>query len=133
MAVDAEFGALERDPQESGDARANQLLDRLLEGDLSALSALYRLYGRLVYTIAFRILKDPGEAEDLVQEVFLKVYQSSEANASGVVQVRSWIIAITYNTSLDRWRHLSSRKFYKSDPLDTIASAETSTRLDLPE
>jgi RNA polymerase sigma-70 factor, ECF subfamily len=115
------------------DRSAKRLLNDLRGGDPNALAGLYDLYHRLVYSIAYRILKDSGEAEDMVQEVFLRVYRSAGARASDKGNVRSWIIAIVYNCSLDRWRHLSFRKFYKCDPLDAISESETSTSLDHSE
>ena len=105
---------------------AERLFDQLCKGDPNALAGLYDLYGRLVYSIAYRILRDSGEAEDMVQEVFLRVYRSSGTKISGKGNVRRWIVTIVYNCSLDRWRHLSLRKFYKCDPLDTIPDSETS-------
>jgi RNA polymerase sigma-70 factor (ECF subfamily) len=119
-------------PRRAEDAAA-QLLDQLRQGDENGLSGLYDLYGRLVYSIAYRILKDSGEAEDMVQEVFFKVYRSAGTKISGKGNVRRWIITIVYNCSLDRWRHLSLRKFYKSDPLETISESETSVSMDYSE
>src|SRR5580658_1630546 len=112
---------------------AEELLDQLRRGDQNGLAGLYDLYGRLVYSIAYRILKDPGEAEDMVQEVFLKVYRSAGSRISGKGNVRGWIVTIVYNCSLDRWRHLSFRKFYKCDTLDTISDSETSYFTDYSE
>jgi RNA polymerase sigma-70 factor (ECF subfamily) len=115
------------------DSAAKRLLDQLCQGDPNALAGLFELYHRLVYSIAYRILKDSGEAEDMVQEVFLKVYRSAGSRISGKGNVRGWIVTIVYNCSLDRWRHLSFRKFYKCDTLDTISDSETSYFTDYSE
>jgi RNA polymerase sigma-70 factor (ECF subfamily) len=125
--------ALTRDQGVNNDSSARLLLEELRSGNPNALAGLYDMYHRLVYSIAYRILRDPGEAEDMVQEVFLRVYRSAGARVSGKGNVRSWIIAIVYNCSLDRWRHLSFRKFYKCDPLETISDSETSTSFDYSE
>jgi RNA polymerase sigma-70 factor, ECF subfamily len=122
-----------RDRRTRDDATAERLLDQLCEGDPNALAGLYDLYHRLAYSIAYRILKDSGEAQDMVQEVFLKVYRSAGTRISGKGSVRHWIMTIVYNSSLDRWRYLSLRKFYKSAPLDTISDSETSFSLDHSE
>jgi RNA polymerase sigma-70 factor, ECF subfamily len=119
--------------QRRAEDAAELLLDQLRQGDQNGLAGLYDLYGRLVYSIAYRILKDSGEAEDMVQEVFLKVYRSVGTKISGKGNVRRWIVTIVYNCSLDRWRHLSLRKFYKSDPLETIPDSETSVSMDYSE
>jgi RNA polymerase sigma-70 factor (ECF subfamily) len=134
MPPDLEFTrALTLDRRVTDDGRARRLLEQLRSGDPDALAGLYDLYHRLVYSIAYRILRDSGEAEDMVQEVFLRVYRNASAGTSGKGSVRSWIIAIAYNCSLDRWRHLSFRKFYKCDPLETISDSETSTSIDYSE
>src|SRR5579863_3964877 len=112
---------------------AERLLDQLRKGDPNALAGLYDLYGRLVYSIAYRILRDSGEAEDMVQETFLRVYRSAGTKISGKGNVRRWIVTVVYNCSLDRWRHLSLRKFYKCDTLDTISDSETSYSTDYSE
>jgi RNA polymerase sigma-70 factor, ECF subfamily len=134
MTPDLEFTRDSVTDQRARDnATAQRLLDQLREGDADALKGLYDLYHRLVYSIAYRILKDSGEAEDLVQEAFLRVYRSAGTKISGDGNVRRWIITIVYNCSLDRWRHLSLRKFYKSDPIDTIPDSETSHSMDYSE
>jgi len=119
-------------PHKAEDA-AERLLDQLRLGDHNGLSGLYDLYWRLVYSIAYRILKDSGEAEDMVQEVFLRVFKGAGTKVSGKGNVRRWIITIVYNCSLDRWRHLSLRKFYKCDPIDTVPDSETSVYMDYSE
>lgn len=108
------------------DQRAEHLLGRMLAGDEDALGALYDQYCRLVYSIALGILKDSGEAEDMVQDVFLTVYRSANTKITGKGTVRGWIVSISYNSSLNRWYHLRSRKFFKQEPLDTIAGPKLS-------
>ena len=108
------------------DKKAERLLGRMLAGDEDALGALYDQYCRLVYSIALGILKDSGEAEDMVQDVFLTVYRSAKTKIAGKGTVRGWIVSISYNSSLNRWYHLRSRKFFKQEPLDTIAGPKLS-------
>jgi RNA polymerase sigma-70 factor (ECF subfamily) len=117
----------------SAEGAAEHLHNQLCQGDRDALAGLFDLYNGMVYSIAYRILKDAGEAEDIVQEVFLKVYRSVGTSQSCKGEVRKWIVGIAYNCSLDRWRHLSLRKFYKCDPLDTIPASETSVIMDYCE
>ena len=52
---------------------ATRLLQRITEGDEEALRILWREYGRLAYTVAFRILDREDRAEDVVQEVFIRI------------------------------------------------------------
>jgi RNA polymerase sigma-70 factor (ECF subfamily) len=108
------------------DAKAERLLGEMLAGDENALGMLYDQYCRLVYSIALGILKDPGEAEDMVQDVFLTVYRSANTKISGKGTVRGWIVSISYHSSLNRWYHLRSRRFFKQESLDTIAGRKLS-------
>jgi RNA polymerase sigma-70 factor, ECF subfamily len=118
------------DRRAGDDRTAKRLMDQLGQGDPNALEGLYDLYHRLVYSIAYRILKDSGEAEDMVQEVFLKVYRSAGTASSCRINVRRWITVMVYNCSRDRWYYLSFRKFYKCDALETISDSETSYSVD---
>ena len=108
------------------DQKAERLLGQVLAGDENALGALYDQYCRLVYHIALGILKDPGEAEDMVQDVFLTVYRSANTKIVGKGTVRGWIVSISYNSSLNRWYHLRSRNFFSKESLDTIAGRKLS-------
>jgi RNA polymerase sigma-70 factor (ECF subfamily) len=82
------------------------LLRRLARGEEAALTELVRRHQRRLYHIAYRLLRDPLEAEDAVQEVFLKVYENAhrfEPKAS----VAAWLHRITANHCLNllRRRH----------------------------
>jgi RNA polymerase sigma-70 factor (ECF subfamily) len=82
------------------------LLRRVARGDHGALAELIRRHQSRVYQIAYRLLKDPLEAEDALQEVFIKVYAHAhryEPKAS----VAAWLYRITANHCLNllRQRH----------------------------
>ncbi len=79
------------------------LLRRLAGGEEEALTELVRRHQQRVYHIAFRLLRDPLEAEDAAQEVFLKVYENAhrfEPKAS----VAAWLHRITANHCLNLLR-----------------------------
>jgi len=82
------------------------LLRRLARGETTALAELIRRHQNRLYQVAYRLLKDPLEAEDALQEVFLKVYENAhrfEPKAS----VSAWLHRITANHCLNllRARH----------------------------
>ena len=54
------------------------LMGRLRQGDREALASLFRRYSKTVRSVAFRILRDVAEADDLVQEVFLFIHRKSQ-------------------------------------------------------
>ncbi len=79
------------------------LLRRLARGEDDALTELVRRHQHRVYQIAYRLLRDPLEAEDAAQEVFLKVYENAhrfEPKAS----VAAWLHRITANHCLNMLR-----------------------------
>ena len=94
------------------------LLERLGEGGKDGLGVLFRRYGRLVRAVAFRILRDAAEADDLLQEVFLFIFRKCALFDASRGTARSWIVQVTYHRAIDRRRHLASRNFYVNAELD---------------
>lgn len=67
--------------------------------------------------MAYRILRDRAEAEDLLQEVFLAIYLQQKRFDSSRGSVRTWILQFAYFKALLRRRYLRIRKFYKQEEL----------------
>jgi len=67
------------------------------------LPALVRDYSALLYRVALSILRNPAEAEDVVQEVFLRVLQR-QRELGAIVDMRPWLVRIAWNLALDRRR-----------------------------
>jgi RNA polymerase sigma-70 factor, ECF subfamily len=88
------------------------LLSGLAKGDPDALACLFRGYAGLVRGIGRRILRDPAEAEDLVQEVFLFIHRKCGVFDSSKSTARSWIVQMTYHRAIERRRYLVTRQFY---------------------
>ena len=88
------------------------LIARITKGDEEALGELFARYARLVRTVAIRILRDPSEADDLLQEMFLFIYQKGGMFDESKSTARSWIVQMTYHRAIDRRRYLNSRHFY---------------------
>jgi RNA polymerase sigma-70 factor, ECF subfamily len=97
-----------------------ELMVRLCQGDRDALSILFRRYARLVRGIAFRILQDQAEADDLSQDLFLFVYRKAGRFDGSKCAARSWIVQMTYHRALDRRRYLHSRHFYTRVDLEEV-------------
>ena len=85
------------------------LLSRVAEGDQESLVVLFRRHASLVRGIGQRLLRDAGEAEDLVQEVFLYLYRRAGHFDSSKSSARSWIVQIVYYQAIARRRYLASR------------------------
>lgn len=81
------------------------LLRRVAKGEHAAFEELVRRHQRSLYNLAYRLLRHPQEAEDALQEVFLKVYEHAASyQPSGTV--KSWMNRICANHCLNRLRRL---------------------------
>jgi RNA polymerase sigma-70 factor (ECF subfamily) len=69
------------------------------------LSALVRDYSGLLYRVAFSLLRNPAEAEDVVQDVFVRVLQR-QRELDGIIDLRPWLVRIAWNLALDRRRRV---------------------------
>ena len=96
------------------------LLARMCAADTEALGLLFRRYGRLVHSIGKRILHDPSEAEDFVQELFLHLFRKPYLYNSSKGPARGWIVQTTYYQALQRRNHLSTRPHYGAAEFDEM-------------
>jgi RNA polymerase sigma-70 factor, ECF subfamily len=94
------------------------LLERLVAGDHDSLAVLFDRYHRLVYSVAFRIVRDASEAEDVVQTVFLNVFEAAAKFDPAKGTLKVWILQYAYHRSLNKRRALSAQGVYLWDELD---------------
>ena len=97
---------------------SDEALIALTSNEETAFALLFRRYARLVRYIGKKILRDDGEADDLVQEVFLYIYRKSALFDKSKGSARSWIVQVAYTQAFLRRRHLNSRRFYSSVNMD---------------
>jgi RNA polymerase sigma-70 factor (ECF subfamily) len=90
-------------PLESGPAPAKDeaLLERVAANDQSAMAEFFDRYGGLVYSIALRVLKDSGQAEDVMQEIFFQVWKKPESFAASRGSLGAWLAVVTRNRAVD--------------------------------
>ncbi len=103
------------------------LIDRCREGDREAQFRIYGLYYRAMYNTSLRIVKDPMEAEDIMQESFLSAFEKIDSY-SGKVSFGAWLKKIVINQSLDSIK--KNRMYFET--LDDKSAGEISND-DLPE
>src|SRR4026208_1459815 len=89
-----------------------ELMEQLRIGQADALEVLFDRHYRLGFSVALRILHDHGEAEDLMQEVFLEIYRKVENYDPDKGNAKTWILQYAYHRSLNRQKYLSVRNFY---------------------
>ena len=80
------------------------LLHAIAERDQQAFLALYERYGNLVYSLALRVVRHQVMAEEVTQDVFLKVWQQPMRWNPALGQFSSWLLTITRNAGIDRLR-----------------------------
>ena len=104
--------------QDSGAARktryphyADEALMSLVGlGDAAAFAVLYDRHVRAAYSLAHRMTGEKQAAEDLTQDAFIKVWRSAHGYRAGRGSVRTWILSIVHNRSIDQLRSLASRR-----------------------
>ena len=88
------------------------LIERLQAGDDTAVAELARTYGARVYQLALRYTRNKEDAEEVVQDVLLKVRDKIDA-FRGDAALSSWIYRITFNTAMSRLRSTRSARFHE--------------------
>ena len=100
------------------DVSDEALMANICEGDKEALALLFRRYARIVRGVAYRVLRDPSESDDLLQDIFLLIHRLCRTFDSSKGPARFWILQMTYRRAISRRRYLNSRHFYTSLDLD---------------
>lgn len=85
-----------------GDDKA--LVTRIAERDQTALAELYGRYAGLLLALARRILNDSSDAEEILQEVFVQVWNQAGRYDTRRSSVSTWLVLITRSRSIDRLR-----------------------------
>lgn len=107
-----------------------ELIKLIASGETRALEALYDRYSRVVFSFAVRIVSDPQLAEEVMQEVFFRVWQQAGAFSSTRGTLITWLLSITHNLSIDevRKRNRRPQKADAEDPellLSSVADLST--------
>ena len=102
------------------------VIERCLEGDQSAWDVIVGLYWRKVFNIAYKFVGRHDEAEDLAQDIFLKLFKSLKtfdrrANFS------TWLISVSHNLCIDHYRSTRREHDLVSHDVDTSTVAQPST------
>lgn len=105
-------GAAESQPTDAA------LLARIGDGDARAMGEIFDRYSSVVYAVALRVLKEPGGAEDVLQDVFLRIWRGPSLLVSRRGSLGAWLVVAARNRAIDLLR---DRK--PSDPVDDVVLA----------
>jgi RNA polymerase sigma-70 factor (family 1) len=107
------------------------LVERLQKGDVEAFDLIYNRYSQKLYSFAFKYLKSSAETEELVQSVFIKVWENYK-NLKKESSFKSYLFTIAYNDICKYFRKKNYLNKFISDTVyqSTQSSSETEERID---
>lgn len=110
------------------DTSPEALLEAVARGDRRALQALYERFGPKLWSIALRVLKDPREAEDVLQETFVDVWRIATRYDPARAAVERWLTTMVRTRAIDRLRNRAVREHAVDglghEPLARVATPE---------
>jgi RNA polymerase sigma-70 factor (ECF subfamily) len=85
------------------------LIEAVAEGDEAALVMLYDRYAKAVFSLAARITQDQGLAEEITQEVFLRLWRNAATFTAGRGRFASWLLGVAHHLAVDQLRRRRAR------------------------
>jgi RNA polymerase sigma-70 factor (ECF subfamily) len=98
----------------------SDLIRRLKARDPQAMGDLYDRFGRIVYSLIYRVVRNSGVAEDLVQETFLRVWNRVQAFDQERGGLGPWVLTVARNRAIDYLRSLEARSTASAIEMDRI-------------
>ena len=109
----------------SGDQK---LVERCLEGENAAWETVVRSYGKSIYNLSYRFTNRRDEAEDLTQEIFLRIYQNLRSYRIDAGSLKNWILRVARNLLIDHYRRQSkSPQSAGSEEMETMNIQDSKT------
>ena len=96
----------------------NSLIDRVRIREQEAMAEIFNRYAGLVYSVALRILKDSGHAEDVTQEIFFQLWRNPDSFSPSRGSLPAWLLVVARNRAID---HLRQRR--SAEPVDEVIVA----------
>ncbi len=111
-----------------------KLIQDLKKGDSSAFDELYQLYARRIYRFAFSFLKNKPDAEEIVQEVFIRVWENRE-KVKEYYSFRAFLFQIGYHIIIDKFREqLKEKEFIELLKANAVVSeSDTDRKVDFAD
>lgn len=112
--------------QTTAEIEGSELARRARAGDGSAWEEIVTLYSRRIYNLAYRFTSNPQAAEDLTQEVFVRIFRSLDQYDPAQGELSNWLMRLARNLIIDDYRHRNR------NPQDTYADSVDSFSERLP-
>ncbi len=109
------------------------LIERLRSRDPDALAAAYDRYSPIVYSLFLRITRDQSVAEDLVQELFIRVWSHASSFDARKGALGVWILSIARNMAIDYIRSAHARFSTKLRPIEHAERSDSGQNGQDPE
>ncbi len=110
------------------------LLLRVEHGDEGAMADIFKRYGSAVYSVGLRVLHDTGQAEDVMQEIFLQLWRNPRAFVQGRGSLGAWLVVVARNRAIDALRRRkptdSVEDVVLASPFNLAAEAERNTMME---
>jgi RNA polymerase sigma-70 factor, ECF subfamily len=95
--------AMSADASSAPPPATDEIIERCLNGDQSAWESIVRIYRRKVFNVAYKFVGRHDQAEDLTQDVFLKLYKSLDT-FDRRANFQTWLISVSRNLCIDHYR-----------------------------
>jgi RNA polymerase sigma-70 factor (ECF subfamily) len=102
-------------------ARDAALIYRMRDRDETALSQLYDVYANFVYSLARSVVRDDGDAEDITQEVFFRIWERADTFDPARGSAAAWITTMTRRLAIDKTRSRTFKSRGREAPIDALA------------
>ena len=107
----------------------NEIWTRIKDGDSAALGELYDGFAAAMFSLSLEILRDRWEAEEVIQDVFSYLWRKPEAFSPDKGKFSSWLLVLTRNRSIDRYRS-RKRRIDRTESDDILSSRSDQTQRD---
>jgi RNA polymerase sigma-70 factor (ECF subfamily) len=115
----------EKKPSSASTSAASDalLMERVRSSDQMAMAEVFDRYGGLVYSVALRVLKEPAQAEDVMQEIFFQLWKGAGTYTEGRGSLGAWLAVVARNRAIDSLR--------RRKPTDSVEDVVLAAKTDL--
>jgi RNA polymerase sigma-70 factor (ECF subfamily) len=105
---------------ETGSRTDLELMALLREQPTAGIAALYDRYGRLVFSMAMRVVNERGAAEEITQDVFMRCWRNLDRYQPSQGTLAAWLLSITHNRAIDELRSRRGKDARRELPGETL-------------